>query len=170
MKSLIYGIIQRNIHKLANLSGYEKYIFKKILKCRTERLPNKYTCCDSCGIVHPVYKSCKNRMCPVCNGSATVKWIAKRESELLPTSYFMLTYTVPSELRPVFLYNKKICYSLLFKAMSQTLLKAVEDNNRAFHGKTGFFAILHTWDWSQTSSVAHPCNQGSKVKFSSQVA
>ena len=146
MKSKIYGIIQRNLHKLTNLSAYEKSIFKKILKCRTERVPDKYTCCDNCGTVHPVYKSCKDRMCPVCNGSAAVKWIAKRESELLPTAYFMLTYTIPSELKPLFLSNKKICYNLLFKAMSKTLLKAVENNNKSFHGKAGFFAVLHTWD------------------------
>ena len=131
---------------LTNLSDYEKYTFKKILKCRTERVPNKYSCCDSCGAVQPVYKSCKNRMCPVCNGSGTVKWIAKRESELLQCGYFMLTYTIPSELKTLFLSNKKICYNLLFKAMSQTLLKAVEKNNRSFHGKAGFFAVLHTWD------------------------
>lgn len=146
MKSKIYGIIQRNLHKLTNLSAYEKSIFKKILKCRTERVPDKFSCCDSCGEVHPVYKSCKNRMCPVCNGSATVKWIAKRESELLPTSYFMLTYTIPSELKSLFLANKKICYNLLFKAMSQTLLKAVEKNNRGFNGRAGFFSVIHTWD------------------------
>ena len=146
MKSKIYGVIERNQHKLTTLSSYERYTFTKILNCRTERVPNLYSCCDSCGTVHPVYKSCKNRMCPVCNGAGTVKWIAKRESELLPTSYFLLTYTIPSELKPLFLSNKKICYNLLFKAMSQTLMKAVEKNNRSFHGKAGFFTIIHTWD------------------------
>ena len=30
--------------------------------------------------------------------------------------------------------------------MSRTLLKAVENNNRSFYGKAGFFAVLHTWD------------------------
>lgn len=146
MKSKIYGIIQRNLHKLTSLTAYEKYIFKKILKCRTERVPDKYTCCDSCGTVRPVYKSCKDRMCPTCNGSGTVKWIAKREAELLPTGYFMLTYTIPSELKVLFLSNKKICYNLLFKAMSRTLLNAVEQNSRSFHGRAGFFSVLHTWD------------------------
>ena len=118
----------------------------KILNCRTETVPHLFSRCNNCGTVHPVYKSCKNRMCPVCNGAGTVKWIAKRESELLPTSYFLLTYTIPSELRPLFLSNKKLTYNLLFKAMNQTLMKGVESNNRTFHGKAGFFAVLHTWD------------------------
>jgi len=146
MESKILEIIERNIHALTGLSGYEKSTFEKILNCRSEPVPYLYTSCDSCGKVHPVYKSCKNRMCPVCNGAGTVKWIAKRESELLPTSYFLLTYTIPSELRPLFLSNKKLIYNLLFKAMSQTLMNGVESNNRSFHGKAGFFAVLHTWD------------------------
>ncbi len=146
VESKIVKIIERNISIITGLSGYERSTFEKILNCRTETVPNLYSSCDSCGSVHPVYKSCKNRMCPICNGAGTVKWIAKRESELLPTSYFLLTYTIPSELRPLFLSNKKLCYNLLFKAMSQTLMNGVESNNRPFHGKAGFFAILHTWD------------------------
>jgi len=146
VESEILKIIERNLPSLTGISEYERSTFKKILNCRTETVPHLFSRCDNCGTVHPVYKSCKNRMCPICNGSSTVKWISKRESELLPTSYFLLTYTIPSELRPLFLSNKKFCYNLLFKAVSQTLLKGVESNNRAFHGRAGFFAVLHTWD------------------------
>ena len=85
-------------------------------------------------------------MCTVCNSAASVKWAAKREAELLPTAYFMLTYTVPSQLRPLFLTNKKLCYNLLFKAVSRSLTEGIQKNDREFHGKAGFIAILHTWD------------------------
>ncbi len=85
-------------------------------------------------------------MCPLCSGAGTEKWIAKRKSELLPTTYFLLTYTIPSDLRPLFLSNKKLCYNLLFKAMNRTLMKGVEKGRRDFHGRAGFFAVLHTWD------------------------
>ncbi len=85
-------------------------------------------------------------MCPVCNGAASVKWAGKRESELLPTGYFLLTYTVPSQLRSLFLTNKKLCYNLLFKSVSNSLTEDIKNNDRAFHGKPGFFAMLHTWD------------------------
>ena len=146
MESKILEIIERNISIITGLSGYERSTFMKILNCRTEPVPHLYSSCDNCGRIHPVYKSCKNRMCPVCNGAGTVKWIAKRESELLPTSYFLLTYTIPSELRPLFLSNKKLTYNLLSKAMNQTLMKGVESNNRTFHGNAGFFSVLHTWD------------------------
>lgn len=146
MESRILEVIKRNSHKIRNLSGYEKSVFDKILNCRTEPVPRMFTHCDKCSSIHPVYKSCKDRMCPVCNGSASVKWAAKRESELLPSGYFMLTYTIPSELRSLFLANKKLCYNLLFKAAGSSLLESIAANKREFHGKAGFFAMLHTWD------------------------
>jgi hypothetical protein len=146
MESRILGIIKRNFGRLENLSGHEKSVFDKILNCRTETVPHLFISCDTCTSVHPVYKSCKDRMCPVCNGAASIKWTAKRESELLPTGYFLLTYTVPSELRTIFLSNKMICYNLLFKSVSLSLMEGIRDNDRKFHGNAGFFGMLHTWD------------------------
>lgn len=146
MESKILSVIKRNYDKIEGLSGYEQSVFDKIINCRTEPVPFLFSRCDSCSSIHPVYKSCKDRMCPVCNGSAPVKWAAKRESELLSTGYFLLTYTIPSQLRPIFLANKKICYNLLFKSVSHSLSEGIEKNDRKFNGKAGFFAILHTWD------------------------
>ena len=146
MENKILGIIQRNYEAMENLSGREISVFKKILHCRTEPVPFLFTRCDSCSSIHPVYKSCRDRMCPVCNGSAALKWTAKREAELLSTGYFLITYTVPSQLRPVFLANKKICYDLLFKAVNRSLAEGIRKNNREFHGIGGFFGMLHTWD------------------------
>ncbi len=139
-------IIKRNLKKMYNLSGDERSVFEKILSCGTEPVPSLFTRCDSCSSVHHVYKSCKDRMCPVCNASAPVKWTARREAELLPTRYFLLTYTIPSQLRPLFLANKKICYDLLFKSVSRSLTEGIRKNERGFHGESGFFAMLHTWD------------------------
>lgn len=146
MESKIRTIIETSYDTLDNLTGYERSIFEKILNCRTEPVPFLYTRCDACNTVHPVYKSCKDRMCPVCNGAASIRWTALREREILPTGYFLLTYTVPSRLRPLFLSNRKLCYDLLFKSVSRSLSEGVLNNNREFHGKAGFFAMLHTWD------------------------
>lgn len=146
MESSILEIIKRNYGKLQNLSGYEQSVFDKIINCRTETVPHLFSYCDSCHSVHPVYKSCKDRMCPVCNKAASVKWTAKRESELLATGYFLLTYTIPAQLRTLFLKNKKLCYDMLFKAVNHSLINGVMNNDRVFHGKAGFFAMLHTWD------------------------
>jgi len=142
----ILDILARNAGCMEGMTDNERSIITKILHCRTEPVPFLYTSCDSCNIVHPVYKSCKDRMCPICNGSAPIKWVAKRESELLQTSYFLLTYTIPSQLRSLFLLNKKKCYDILFKAMNRSLAEGIKYNDRAFHGQGGYFAMLHTWD------------------------
>jgi len=146
MESKILGIIKRNSRRVENLSGYEKSVFDKIQHCRTETVPHLFSRCDRCFEVHPVYKSCKDRMCPVCNRAASIKWTAKREAELLPAGYFLITYTVPSELRPLFIANKKLCYDLLFKSASRSLIEGILNNDRKFHGRAGFFGMLHTGD------------------------
>jgi len=146
MKGQILSIIKRNLHKLTCLTSYEKKGFEKILHCKTEPVPHLLQLCDTCGSIHPVLKSCKHKLCPLCGGADRLKWLAKREAELLPVIYFLLTYTIPSELRPLFLFNKYICYSLLFKAASRSLQESVKNNKRTMNGKAGFFAILHTWD------------------------
>ena len=146
MESKIIEIIKRNVSRIQGITNYERNVLEKINNCRSDPVPHLFTRCDICGVIHQVYKSCKNRLCPICNGSSTVKWIAKREAELLPTGYFLLTYTIPSSLRSVFLLNKKLCYDLLFKSMNKTLTKGIKTGLRDFHGYSGFYSILHTWD------------------------
>jgi len=146
MKNKIFSIIQRNYETASGLTDYERNEFRKVLACRTEMVPNLYMRCDHCESVHPVYKSCRNRLCPVCNAAGTIKWLAKRETELLPVGYFLLTFTIPKQLRPLFLANKKTCYSLLFNAAGRCLQENTRNNNRELSGYTGFFSVLHTWD------------------------
>jgi hypothetical protein len=46
----------------------------------------------------------------------------------------------------LFLANKNICYSLLFKAAGRCLQESIRNNNRELNGYAGFFSVLHTWD------------------------
>ncbi len=143
MESVILSLIKRNF---SSLPVNARQAFQTVLNCKSQPVPHLYSHCDHCGSTHPVMKSCKSRLCPVCNGAASLKWLAGREQELLPVKYFMLTFTVPAELRPVFLTNKQICYDLLFKSVSQILLESIRTGHRELTGHAGFFAVLHTWD------------------------
>ncbi|MDA3833627.1 MAG: transposase, partial [Spirochaetales bacterium] len=146
MKNKILEIIQRNLSLLDDLSGYERYTLNRVLQCRCETVPFMVSRCDHCGKNHPVYQSCRNRMCPRCNGGKSIRWLAQREAELLPTSYFLLTFTIPRELRVLFLYNKLLSYNLLFQAASRSLLQEIHKGFRSLQGEAGFFTMLHTWD------------------------
>ena len=71
------------------------------------------------------------------------RWLEQRKREILSTDYFHVVFTLPHALNAVILNNKKVMFTILFKAASQTLL-TFGDN--ALGGKLGFIATLHTWD------------------------
>jgi hypothetical protein len=66
-----------------------------------------------------------------------------RKADLLPVGYFHMVFTLPHELNPLVLSNKKVLCDLLFKAVSETLLEFGRNN---LGGKIGVIAVLHTWD------------------------
>ena len=111
--------------------------------CRTAAWGGHLKQCDRCGFEHPSYNSCRNRHCPKCQSLAKAQWLQRQSAELLPVGYFHLVFTLPHLLNGLILANKKILLSLLFKAVSETLL---EFGRRRFGGTVGIIAVLHTWD------------------------
>ncbi|TVQ73048.1 MAG: IS91 family transposase [Oceanospirillales bacterium] len=129
------------------LGSMPKQIWKvvqAIKNCRTDALGGHLMKCDSCDFKKNAYNSCRNRHCPKCQFLARSKWIEAREADLLPCSYFHVVFTIPAELKPVFLQNKKECYDILFKAASATI-KEVAANEKHLGAETGSIGVLHTW-------------------------
>ncbi len=89
--------------------------FRAIQNCRTAALGGHLDSCPQCGRQAISYNSCRNRHCPKCQTQARERWIAKREQELLSTSYFHVVFTVPHELNVLALNNPRVnsmsCYS-----------------------------------------------------------
>jgi hypothetical protein len=125
------------------LSASQRKVMRAVSVCRTKELGGHLKQCDACGFEHPTYNSCRNRHCPKCQSLAKAKWLEKQTSELLPVGYFHLVFTLPHELNRLILADKKIGLSLLFKAVSETLL---EFGQSRFGGTVGIIAVLHTWD------------------------
>lgn len=118
-------------------------VMHSIEVCRTAHLGGHIEKCDSCGFEQHAYNSCRNRHCPKCQTLTKAKWLEARKSELLPVGYFHTVFTLPHELNPLALRNKKVVYDILFKAASETLAQFGKNN---LDGKLGFLCILHTWD------------------------
>ena len=135
-----FGDQYRNAHRMP-LSHHK--VMHKVEVCRTSYLGGHIRTCDSCGYEHPVYNSCGNRHCPKCQSIAKLKWVSKRQEELLPVNYFHNVFTLPHKLNGLARYNKKIIYDILFRSVFETLL---EFGQNELGGRIGFLAILHTWD------------------------
>ena len=118
-------------------------IVHDLLNCRTAKLGGHIDRCSHCGMLRITYHSCRNRHCPKCQHMPRERWLEKRKEEILSTHYFHVVFTLPHELNPVILNNKKVMLNILFKAASKTLLKFGENT---LDGKLGFIATLHTWD------------------------
>jgi hypothetical protein len=116
-----------------------------ITRCRTAALGGHRDQCSDCGHTAISYNSCRNRHCPKCQGNARLRWLQARERELLPTRYVHVVFTLPRELAPLALQNKRLIYNLLFHASAATLLE-IARAPRHLGAEIGFFSVLHTWD------------------------
>jgi len=120
-------------------------VLSAIARCRTTALGGHRDQCAGCGYTSISYNSCRNRHCPRCQGNARLRWLRARERELLPTRYVHVVFTLPRELAPLALQNKRLIYNLLFHASAETLLEIASDR-RHLGAEIGFFSVLHSWD------------------------
>jgi hypothetical protein len=116
-----------------------------IIGCRTEACGLALYECEKCGQLHRVYRSCGNRHCPTCQHHKTRQWLEKRIKRQLPGHHFLLTFTVPENLRRFIRKNQRAAYSALFKASSEAMKKLAQDEHFIGGDIPGFFGILHTW-------------------------
>ncbi|MBI3326734.1 MAG: IS91 family transposase [Nitrospinae bacterium] len=110
---------------------------------RTAELGGHTEQCPHCGFERHASNSCRNRHGPTCQTLTKAQWVADRQAELLPVPYFHCVFTLPHELNPLVLDHKRPLLTLLFKAVSQTLLQCGHHN---LGGPIGSTMVLHTWD------------------------
>ena len=127
------------------LNGLHLKVLFAIERCRTAALGGHRDRCLRCGYTAAIsYNSCRNRHCPKCQTNARDKWLAARNTELLPVPYVHVVFTLPHQLAPLVFHNKKILYGLLFRASSATLLEVAADPKH-LGADIGFLSVLHTW-------------------------
>jgi hypothetical protein len=127
-------------------------VYNAILACRTAACGGHVDECSRCRYQAISYNSCGNRHCPRCQTRARHRWLAARKRDLLPTRYAHVVFTLPQQLAPVALQNKREIYGLLLRASAETLL-AVARDPRHLGAEIGFFSVLHTWN---QQLLAHP--------------
>jgi len=118
-----------------------------ITHCRTAEMGGHLHACDSCGTREFHFHSCNHRSCPQCGKDATAQWIERELGKRVGAPYFMVTFTLPEELRPLFFTPQaKDVYQLFFAAASSALTETLANPRWLGAATSGFTMILHTWN------------------------
>ncbi len=113
--------------------------------CRSEAGPHMLVQCSDpeCQEYSFIPHSCGHRNCPHCQSHEGQQWIDNQLSKQLPAEYYLITFTLPSQLRDLAWQNQKLVYTLFFFCV-QDVLKTFTENDKKLNGEAGFTAILHT--------------------------
>lgn len=112
-------------------------------RCRTQLAPRMLAHCGACGEQRVVPHSCGHRNCPHCQAHESQQWIERQLQRQVPASYFMLTFTVPAELRELAWQNQSWFYAKLFDCAWETV-NDFSHNDKKLQGNPGAVAVLHT--------------------------
>jgi len=126
------------------VSPDQRRVLRDLARCRTAELGGHVEECDRCGHRVIAYNSCRNRHCPKCQAACRAHWLEERSAELLPVEYFHVVFTLPDEIGPLALQNRRRIYGMLFRATAESLLMIAADP-RHLGAQIGFLAVLHTW-------------------------
>ncbi|MBI5675107.1 MAG: IS91 family transposase [Nitrospirae bacterium] len=148
--SAIQNIFRLYAHEYLKLYGSDMpqthyRAISAIQQCRHGSFGANVFRCASCGNIHITPCSCGNRHCPTCQNDKAEQWLLNQMNNLLPCSYFLITFTLPEELRPFIRSNQQAAYSAMFSAASSSLKTLAEDKRFIGTEKTGFTGVLHTW-------------------------
>ena len=111
--------------------------------CRTERYGKMQLHCQQCDLEVELCHSCGHRSCPRCQNHDTTQWLERQKQKLLPVDYFMVTFTLPYELRQLTWHHQEPLYTMLFQCAISTL-KDFGLNEKMLGGDLGLTAVLHT--------------------------
>lgn len=122
----------------------QKRALQDLQFCRTPHFGGHVYQCDHCGEKRYSYHSCRNRSCPKCHREHTERWLEQQRAHLLPCAYFLLTFTLPEDLRVLARTHQRTIYGLLMQCAAAALQTLARDP-RYLGGRLGCLAVLHTW-------------------------
>jgi hypothetical protein len=124
--------------------GHRKVI-DAIIACRTEACGIAFYQCEGCAEPQQFFVSCGNRHCPTCQYNKSQQWLQTQIQRQLPGHHFLITFTVPEQLRSFIRQHQRVGYAALFKASSAATKELAADPKHIGADLPGFFGVLHTW-------------------------
>jgi hypothetical protein len=126
------------------LRWWQRQALDDIAACGTPACGMHVQVCDHCGDHRLAPNTCGHRGCPHCQGRSRADWVAKRETELLPCSYFHAVLTLPGSLRSLAHAFPSVVLGALMRASSDCIDHLCR-NPRHLGAEVGQLAVLHTW-------------------------
>ena len=114
-----------------------------IKHCRSQASPKMQLACSQCDHQSLVPHSCGHRHCPHCQHYESQRWLERQLAKQVPAHYFLITFTLPAELRPLAWAHQRLVYDLLMRCAWETL-RTFAHNDRQLRGIAGAIAVLHT--------------------------
>lgn len=129
----------------AAMPRIHKRVIRAILQCKTEGCGITMFQCEDCHTSHFFPLSCGNRHCPNCQYHKTRAWLDKQMQNQLPGPHFMVTFTMPGQIRDFLRANQRAAYGAMFTAAAEAIKKLAADPRHIGGDLPGFFGVLHTW-------------------------
>lgn len=124
------------------LRPHHHQALRALTGCRSGAMGELHLQCTGCDHQELQPRSCGHRSCPQCQFHTTRQWLDRQYAKLLPVDYFMVTFTLPAELRGVAQARPKRVYDAMFQAASGTLKSF--GLNHQLQVQLGLCAVLHT--------------------------
>ena len=122
------------------------------MACRTASLGGHVQGCPEGHVQRVWYNSCRHRLCPQCAWRQVERWLTRQQARLLACDHDHVIFTLPADLRGLWLTNVRAMTQLFFATVRETLAELLGDA-QYLGAQPGFSVALHTW--SQTL-VLHP--------------
>ena len=127
----------------AAIPDEQRAAVRAIRRCRTPALGGQHYRCG-CGKEHFAHHSCNHRACPRCGRDDAAAWLAQQRARLLPVPCFLVTLTVPEQLREPIRAAARRWYGALLKEGAGALQDLAADPKH-LGAELGLTAVLQTW-------------------------
>jgi len=111
--------------------------------CRTSSSPVLLAQCTECDSQVLAPHSCGHRNCPHCQHHESQQWLERQLRKQVPAEYFLVTFTLPKELRPLAWRHQRTLYALMIQCVWETV-RTFSQNDEQLQGIPGAIAVLHT--------------------------